>query len=457
MPHAESQKHSQSNEHNSPGLKDPWNQDHAKQWEHENVPHAESWEHTNQAPPKTSPGTSEFDQSVPARPAPSHSHDLDEEGKPKSEEHGPKIADHDISTTQPPAVEGGFGYLHTYRTKHELRLVYFDGQSAAKSIKGTLDTQDIVLRNASHFEGSPIEGDRLRGKELCAMARDEWDNSIDGFIRMVGGFEVILCSFADHLDVVSIVATYPERDGDTGFSYTKAISTRSDGIGGDRVDVDYDNFVTMFAYPDAVYFDKHGLPRVVNDTSKLRNVRGDIRSLVKLPKKAQRKSVHWQAVVDMIMVRYSYRFDLMISPQVTPNHHELRRQLHLALEPFIDATSRNQTLEAERCAMQFWPSNVGLDSVPAQAVYEVSRHLCSTLVQAAGSETYDEGITLIQELRGYLDWTSFIHCDCKLEHVCQLPIWPSGSAEDFVHPKCGTGKPHGSGDYWDMMGRHREH
>ncbi|PWY65741.1 hypothetical protein BO70DRAFT_356701 [Aspergillus heteromorphus CBS 117.55] len=98
-----------------------------------------------------------------------------------------------------------FGYFHTYRTKREMRLVYFDGQSAAKLLRGTLDMQDIVLLNATWFDGSPAEGDNVRADGLCALARDRWDNRVDGFIRMVGGFEIILCSFADNLDVASIL------------------------------------------------------------------------------------------------------------------------------------------------------------------------------------------------------------------------------------------------------------
>ena len=47
------------------------------------------------------------------------------------------------------------GYLHTYRTKRDLRLLYLDGQSAAKSDKGTLDVQDIILRDPGFEVDSP--------------------------------------------------------------------------------------------------------------------------------------------------------------------------------------------------------------------------------------------------------------------------------------------------------------
>ncbi|PWY88613.1 hypothetical protein BO94DRAFT_465033 [Aspergillus sclerotioniger CBS 115572] len=349
------------------------------------------------------------------------------------------------------------GYFHTYRTKHPLRLVYFDGQSAAKSLKGTLDMQDILLRNASHFDGSPAEGDNLRADDLCALARDRWDNRVDGFLRMVGGFEIILCSFAKDLDVVSILSTYPGRSGDggSGLSYARALATRFDGIGGDRVSINYDDFVTMFAYPDAMYFDNHGLPRVVNDSAKLEQVRAHVDRLVKQLDQTN-YAFNWQNIVDMIITRYHYRISLMLSSAVS-THHELRRELHLAIEPFINAHARNSTTEVERCAKQFWIAGADMTTVPAQAISLVSERLCSSLVAGAGAEAYDEGLAIIEDLKRYLDWAVFRKCTCcELNEVCQLPIWPSGSWEDFVRPQCGTGMSHGAGGYWDMMGKVRQ-
>lgn len=483
--------HTESQGHIHRENKDSWKPDHARHWEHENILHAESWRHTNghesasghshkKSRPASGPGflmrqwtkgvfllksTLPFkgqkphsSGEVPAHNVPRSHRSSRTDRKTESHPQGTINNHNSFCPQESSTTNEEFGYLHTYRTKHDLRLVYFDGQSAAKSIKGTLDTQDIVLRNASHFDGSPMEGDNVRADELCAMARDEWDNRVDGFLRMVGGFEIILCSFAHHLDVVNIVATYPEhgRDSSTSLSYAMALATRSNGIGGDRVSVNYENFLTIFSFPDAMYFDDNGLPRVVNDSTKLQDVRARIKTLVTQPESPM-DLINWQAVVDMIITRYAYRINMMLSSAV-PNHHELRRQLHLALEPFIDARARNSTLEIERCSTQFWPSNANLDTIPAQAVNEVSRHLCSSLVTAAKSVTYEEGITIIHNLKRYLDWTVFRKCaSCRVDEVCQLPIWPSGSKEDFIQPQCGDGLLHGTGGYWDMMGKFREH
>lgn len=52
--------------------------------------------------------------------------------------------DHDEEKALP------YGYLHTFRTRHDLRLLYIDGVSAAKSDRGTLDLQDVVLLGQLH-------------------------------------------------------------------------------------------------------------------------------------------------------------------------------------------------------------------------------------------------------------------------------------------------------------------
>lgn len=46
-------------------------------------------------------------------------------------------------------AENRSGYLHSYRTAKDLRLLYIDGTSAGKSRVGTLDSQDRILFNES--------------------------------------------------------------------------------------------------------------------------------------------------------------------------------------------------------------------------------------------------------------------------------------------------------------------
>lgn len=79
------------------------------------------------------------------------------------------------------------GFLHTYAALRPLRLLYIDGVSAGKTANGTLGSQDCIL---------------LAAAGLCELAAQEWEGGVDGFVRMKGGFEVVLCEFKRRLDVV---------------------------------------------------------------------------------------------------------------------------------------------------------------------------------------------------------------------------------------------------------------
>ncbi|GAB7357545.1 hypothetical protein MBLNU459_g0061t1 [Dothideomycetes sp. NU459] len=346
------------------------------------------------------------------------------------------------------------GYFHTYKTKHDLRLLYVDGQSAAKSDKGTLDVQDVVIINSnSSREHEPMFGEKQRADDMCKIAREEWSGRIDGILRMEGGFEIILCDFAAHLDVVEIAEfAPPESDGGRpmSFDYYRAVAARYDSIGGGRVALDYDHFVTVFSHADAIYFDETGRPRVQNGSVEVSHVRQEITDMV-LHASNTSKSTDWQAVVDMIVTRYADRLEYLTSgaPRTID---QLKTELDRALRPFINYGSRNGSLEVERCAKQFLPTKADADTIAARAVADVSHTLCSSLAAAAADDKYETALSRIIDLKTYLSWTTWKRCKgCGMHEICFLPIWPVGSAEDFEQPKCRSNVSTGPGDngrYW---------
>lgn len=95
-------------------------------------------------------------------------------------------------------MEDHAGWLHTYQTTKELRLVYVDGMSAGKSHIGTLDSQDRILFNDTIPYGG-VSQETERAKAVCRISAEEWDNRIDGVIRVAGGFEIILCAPEENL------------------------------------------------------------------------------------------------------------------------------------------------------------------------------------------------------------------------------------------------------------------
>lgn len=300
-------------------------------------------------------------------------------------------------------------------------------------------------------------GEKQRAEDMCRIARESWKGRIDGILRMEGGFEVILCDFAAHLDVVQIAQVSPSnRDpgigGNESFNYYRAVAARYDGIGGGRVALDYDHFVSLFSYPDALYFDKTGRPRVQNGSAEVDLVRDNITEMVSR-KSSTSDSTNWQGVADMIVGRYADRIEYLASGQLS-TISELKAELAFALRPFINHASRDASLEAERCAIQFLPVGANLNTIAARAVKDVSYALCSTLVAAAEEAEYEAALSKIRDLKNYLAWTTWKRCQgCTMHEICFLPIWPVGSAEDFVQPKCRSdvSMGPGNGGYWRGM------
>jgi hypothetical protein len=368
--------------------------------------------------------------------------------------------DPSISTEKPCG-----GYLHTYRTTKDLRLLYLDGQSAAKSDKGTLDVQDIILRDSGFKASSPSKdpdgrrpggppSEQLRAMELCRRAETEWEGNIDGVLRMEAGFEVILCSFEDNLDLLSIKQQLPRgsslggRDLGERLNYYQAVAARFDGIRGYRVSLDFDRFVSVYAYANATEIDHEGLPRVVNDTSTIKRIRSDVTEILTLPRTSSTENIDWQAVTDMIVVRYANRIASLVSNS-TNTLGALHAELDRALRPFIDYGNRNVTEEIVRCSTQFLSTKaVASGSTAAVAVKTTYTHICQSLSDALVAETFDEAALLIRDLKVWLAWSTWKKCTgCQLDEVCMMPIWPWGSKQDFESPSCSnmTSMPN---DYW---------
>ena len=73
----------------------------------------------------------------------------------------------------------GTGYVISLQAKRDLRLVYFDGSSAAKMKDGPLDSQDVIAWGRPQPDKYFVERERINA--LC-----DWGRSfgLDGFVRM---------------------------------------------------------------------------------------------------------------------------------------------------------------------------------------------------------------------------------------------------------------------------------
>ncbi|KAK4494708.1 hypothetical protein PRZ48_014064 [Zasmidium cellare] len=375
-----------------------------------------------------------------------------------------------------------YGYLHTYQPKRDLRLLYIDGQSAAKSDKGTLDMQDIVLlhdnpppkgaddhpplrepsKGGRRRPGGPM-GEVYRAEKLCELAQTEWEGQVDGFLRMELGFEIILCSFEQDLEVKRITQATsqdmggpPGHDGPgNGLNYYQAVASRFDGIGGHRVTLDYDNFVSLFAAEGATFFDENNLPRARNDSSVIRSFLEATKKMVLQPpanKAVDWQAVDWQAVADMIVTKYADRIEYLASSEAG-HLQTFKAELEQLFRPFTDYGNRNTTLEIHRCATQYVPELSSSSGLAAVSTLNVATTICSTLSHAAEASTYKEAVGRVQSLKSWLAWPTWKRCrGCGYNEVCFVPIWPMGGEKEHEHPRCVSNMSEVSRGYWGDRG-----
>lgn len=383
--------------------------------------------------------------------------------------------------------EDSSGYLHTYAAVQDLRLLYIDGMSAAKTQKGTLDSQDVLLFNGtvdnSAGRGPAGEGDRAR--KACEMAEDDWAGRIDGVLRMEAGFEIILCKFERDLLPVRITQVKSraqggrekgeggwKKDEHHGLSdgkrkgpggpgggdsagWMRAVTARYDDIGANRVFINYENFVTAFAHDVDLFTEDPKLPHLSHLTySELKPIQKEVTALA-LTHDASESSWNWRAITDAVVIRYSHELTYLASTKIS-TIDALHEHIEKPLSPFIDYSERDAMLEADRCATQFLPVQLqGGKSTAARAIYKVAHTICSTLLEAWAEQELAIAQKSILTLIGDLDWTTWKKCrGCEDNEICVVPIWPMGTVEDYNNPQCkpasnpydGNGK-----SYWGGM------
>jgi hypothetical protein len=346
------------------------------------------------------------------------------------------------------------GYLHMYRTNREIsRLLYIDGMSAGKTSMGTLDTQDIVLRNLTNSNTMPWS-DYERAKDLCALGV-EW--GVEGFVRMEAGFELILCNFTDGLDFLSArkrpgYDTPEAYDEMVQFEYMRGVAARYQGITAGRLTIDHSSMVSAFFYPlNLTNPDEYRLelPRLVSSEHEaIARLKADLHQVLSLDRPQQYSSIDWQGIVDMIVTRYSDRLQFMASEKAT--RKGIQSEINFLLTNFIDYNSTADIPAAKGiCAthyLQFVVPRTTQDHLIYEAILSVSQKICSTLFevrnivfQPEDGESFgaDDPKLPVKELLSYLDWSTWLECGrCAYDEVCFLAVWPRGSLEDHYHPRC---------------------
>lgn len=373
----------------------------------------------------------------------------------------------------PPATRG---YLHTYRAARPLKLVYIDGMAAAKCQLGTLDSQDyVLLGHSTEVPGSGWNGEAQRAEDLCKLAR-EWE--VDGWIRMEAGFEIIYCDFSEGagLDLLSVRGS-PFRN-ETGsvtdghynewlvmgtFEWLRAAATRYHGLPRGRAQIDFSGMVSGFAYdinitnPD---LSRQDVPRLVNSTREQRlAIKDRLWEVLQARENKASNSVDWQAIVDIIVARFSDRLRFLAEGPISALY--LRSELATLLYPFLDfpedKDSRNSTKPVLRCTDHYFSSATERkaswtpeDRAIFAAVRVVSNTICHDLLKmreialntSGTSQGDDEAAQRVQvmakELVTRLGWTTWKHCGgcSEPDQMCHIAMFPFGDVEDHFSPRC---------------------
>ncbi|KDN36720.1 hypothetical protein RSAG8_10649, partial [Rhizoctonia solani AG-8 WAC10335] len=107
-------------------------------------------------------------------------------------------------------ARGSNARLFTFVTTRPLRVLYFDGSSAAKLTSGVADTQDFLAWG--HIGNQTFPDEQALIHDLC-----KWGEplGIDGYVRMELSFEVMHCNFYQGIEVVSSLHILPTEAGGT--------------------------------------------------------------------------------------------------------------------------------------------------------------------------------------------------------------------------------------------------
>ncbi|KAH9056829.1 hypothetical protein EDB87DRAFT_1823975 [Lactarius vividus] len=359
-------------------------------------------------------------------------------------------------------------YVISLQAKRDLRLVYFDGSSAAKMKDGPMDSQDVILWGQPQPDKYFSERERI--KALC-----DWGRSfgLDGFVRMEFHFEVMICDVLDPMEVITFLNLLPKNQTSPprrppGFPHhperpilfpspppSKPPSGWRGSLPGDhrsvleaylaggwhdrapgetRVHLDYSGLVTFYDPSLTSLVDsRHGKDRLhlrlegisVLDSER---VRAELQTVLAREQDG-RSGIDWGSITRVVTERYAGRLEYLP-----------RAQLLVMLAPYITTSDVPERLPAStnlnwaapiarRCATT-QTSHIPLGILTPQearihaAVENTIREICRRLVlvwveffdveaadQARATEVSEMAHEHISELMAWLDWSMWVRCE----------------------------------------------
>ncbi|KAJ4391797.1 hypothetical protein N0V93_005417 [Gnomoniopsis smithogilvyi] len=391
------------------------------------------------------------------------------------------------------------GWLHTYRTTRPLRYLYVDGMGGGKTTMGTLDSQDYLLRGTKavfDFDGreekvhdkrasggahqkrtgGPMD-EQARAVELCALCKD-WN--LSGVIRMEAGFEIIQCDFSDGLEEVQALQRPstgsdqqgPGRGGSGNIEFIRGLSERYYDIGSSRTFIDYSSMVSAYFFPVNLTNPdpkRPDLPRLSSTTdSELAAIQKYLNHTISDRIDNPIRAVDWQDVTDLIVGRYADRIRFMVEKTSTAD--QIASEISFLMTVYLDYSGKDSdqvSAAIERCTT-FYLHGVKpvteADHLIHAAIRATTSDLCTSLYQVRelvtgdsdldDSERHSQSVSVLSSLMERLQWARFKSCGgCAVDEVCLIPMWPSGTKQDYDSPRCVNSTSRDDGEnYWGGFG-----
>ncbi|KAF8535396.1 hypothetical protein BDD12DRAFT_695320, partial [Trichophaea hybrida] len=376
---------------------------------------------------------------------------------------------------------GGETWLHTYVTTRDVRVLVFDGMSAALGGSGTMDSQSVFLygevKNETRRRGRQggLVDEYTRAADLCKWAEKLGGGGIEGFVRMNTGFEMVWCDFekseswrlVSKLNVTAPDTQEQQREdvlddegprpppgmpwsNAAGWEWIRSATWHYSLSPESRVTPDFCCFFTFYSpsfksFPNTLTTRKNSSHRLIGvlkpDATAFKTAIGE--SL--LPKKAPCSGLDWRRVTQDIMDRYGGRIkelSLVLSANATNATEKVEKAGKLAFAgvmPFVN-NSLPTGEEEERCTHAFTEFIPEASLSPQEfllrdTVEAVLGRICRLFVdvyfeyvqpQLSVEDTVWKWRRNTETLMGWLDWDMWRMCEerCRWDEVCAMALWP---------------------------------
>ncbi|KAM3453923.1 hypothetical protein MY3296_003395 [Beauveria thailandica] len=366
------------------------------------------------------------------------------------------------------------GYLQSHQATKDLHVLYLDGMSGGKTDLGTMDAELYILygKPNTNFE----DGEFTRAKVICAIIT-KW--GYDGFVRMEIGFEYVHCDFSKDLDLISSQAVFHRRGvvSDSSmiyFQWARAVAENYDGVGTDRLRIDYSSMVSGLFYPLNITTTDPERPDLMRLATAgmhdLQKLKPEVEFMARHPR---RFTINWQAVTDTIVRRFANRLAFMTTDDISQEHligeFETAARTYInvpvpkdskaPLAPELLKESISKCIEQPLLPANFRKSQWSReDKLIGVAIEVVIRDICTVILESYNAlraavekdvSEGDKGSTShankaaerahrdVQNLTARLGWSQWKQVRrCPPDQVVFTIMWPLGNTEDYFTPTC---------------------